>query len=448
MRRRRGLFKISAILLFLFILSALPLSPPVYSAREISPLKKLSREEQDYFSSLYKDMWDYLSAYVEKSTGLPYDSSAKQPPTSLMNVGLYLASAAVAYQTGLISRDEAAGRVRQALASIKSIPAWRGFPSPWILVRTLKPTYGEEFSYGPHLASLLGGLIVVKTTFPEFAGEIERMLLNADFKSLYDPYQGWLKGGYNMKTQNFAIFQPWGHWYYKHFASETRLLSFYLIARKLVPKDHWFALVRDPREKEGESFFMSGPEEGGFLPQYFAGIFMDEGEEEMGGSQKNYTRYQMKRAGKIKAPVWGWSPSQTPQGRYLTAGELRDEIVAPYASMMAVGYFPKEVYKNLKKAEELGARPQINSQGATLGFRDSLNWRTGEVSKQYVTLSQAAGFLSLANLLYGGVVRQSFGRDAVVQRGFEILNRLPQVELAPASIPEGRSWDSGRRVSF
>ena len=417
MPRQLSPFKI----LFLVLLFLSPLFNPlllqkVCNAEEIFPLTELNPEEQDYFSSLYKETWNYLSAYVEKRTGLPYDSSAKQPPTSIMNAGLYLASTAVAYRTGLISREEAAGRIQQTLTSIKNIPTWLGFPRPWIIARTLKPTYGDEFSYAPHLASLLGGLIVVKTTFPEFAEDINRQLLKMDFKKLYDPYHGWLKGGYDVRTQNFVIFQPWGHWYYKHFASETRLLSFYMIARGRVPQGHWFSLVRKTQEEEGESFLISGLEEGGLFPQYFAGIFIDEREQEMGRSQKNYARYQMKHAHKIDAPVWGWSPCLTPQGKYLTAGELRDEIVSPYASIMASVYFPAEVYKNLKRAEELGVRPPESSKGGSMGFRDSINWQTREVSKHYVTLNQAAGFLSLANLLYDGVVQRFINFEP----GFEI----------------------------
>lgn len=382
-----------------------------YRVREVSGSQKLTEEEKIYFSSLYKDTWNYLSTFVEPGTHLPYDSSARQPVTSLSNVGLYLAATAVAHRTGLISLEEGEGRVKKCLESLKRVETWRGIPRPWFLIRSLEPAYGDEFSYGPHLANFLGGLMVAKTTFPELASAINRLLLKMEFKHFYEVRNGWLKGGYNVKTQNFAIFQSWGHWYYKYFASETRLLSFYLIAKKSVPKEHWFSLLRPIQRKEGETFFVSGQEEGGLFTQYLTGLFLDERKTEMGKSQQGYARYHMKQAQRINAPIWGWSAAEAPNGRYLAHGELRDEIVAPYASLLASVYFPKAAYQNLKRLEGLGARPE------RFGFRDSINWKTGEVAKNYLTANQAMAFLSPANLLHEGIVWKSFSEDPVVKKG-------------------------------
>jgi cyclic beta-1,2-glucan synthetase len=384
----------------------------------------LSESEKSYLLSVYRGTWNYLGTFVEKQTGLPYDSNARQPATSLSNVGLYLASTAIAYRTGLILKQEADERIEKCLESLEKIETWRGFPRPWILVRTLKPTYGEEFSYGPHIANLLGGLIVTKASYPEGSARIRRLIQKMELKSLYEKRNGWLKGGYNVKKKDFAVFQPWGHWYYKYFASETRLLSFYAIAAGAVPKAHWFSLIRPSQKKEGETFFISGYEEGGLITQFLSGIFLDERRTEMGDSQRSYARYQMKYAKKIKAPVWGWSASESPQGRYLAHGELLEDIVAPYASVLAAIYFPKEAVQNLKKLEELGVRPAAKEVGRSMdfGFRDSVNWKAGEISKHYLTLDQAMIFLSLANLLYEGIVWRSFGEDPSAQKGYEILS--------------------------
>lgn len=393
----------------------------IYLSPRAARPAKLTEEERSYFEVLYRDTWNYLAAFVEKKTGLPYDSSAEQPPTSMTNVGLYLASTAIATRTSLISNEEGLERVQKCLESLEKIETWRGFPRPWVLVRTLKPTHGEEFSYGPHLASLLGGLVVAKTTFPQVAPAIDRMLLKMDFKSFYESRNGWLKGGYNVRTQNFAIYQSWGHWYYKYFAAETRLLSFYLVARKVVPKKHWYSLIRPIERKEGESYFVSGLQDGGLAPQYGTGLFLDERETEIGRSQKSMARAQMKYAKRIGAPVWGWSPAESPNGQYLVEGELRDEIVAPYASILASLYFPKQAYQNLRSLEKLGARQSIKDSSEGYGFRDSLNWKSGAVARNSLTLSQGMVFLALANLLYDGIVWKSFGEDPVVKQGFAIL---------------------------
>ena len=414
--------KVFVPFLVLALVAAAVLGGLIGDAKGLKP-QKLSEAQKAYLMSVYNETWNYLAAFVEPETGLPFDSDAKQPATSMSNVGLYLTSAAIAYRTGLISAEEGQGRVEKALASLEKIETWHGFPRPWVLVRSLKPTFGEEFSYGSHLANLIGGLTVASTTFPETAARIQRFLSTMEFRSLYDAKSGWLRGGYNVKTKDFAIFQPWGPWYYKFFASETRLLSFYLIARKAAPKEHWAGLIRPVQEIEGEKYFTEGYEPGGLFTQYSAGLFLDERNTEMGESQRAYARSQMKHAKKIGAPVWGWSVSEDSHGRYLAAGELRDEIVAPYASVLAVIYFPVEVTDNLKELEKLGARPRLADDGQTraFGFKDSLNWKTRAVSKHTLTPSQAMAFLSLANALFDGVVWRSFAEDPIVQRGLRIL---------------------------
>jgi len=142
----------------------------VFAERLIYPWSetKLTEEERDYFSGLYRESWDYLNAHVAKKTELPFDSTAKQPITSITNAGFYLAAIAITQKTDLISVEDALFRTRTVLSSLEKIEKWRGFPRPWINARSLKPGFGDEFSYGSHLSALLGGLILAKNTFPEF----------------------------------------------------------------------------------------------------------------------------------------------------------------------------------------------------------------------------------------------------------------------------------------
>lgn len=367
---------------------------------------------------IYRDTWNYLASSANELTGIPYDSSARQPASSLSNAGLYLAATAIAERTGLISRKEALARLGTCLVSLRKIETWRGIPRPWFLVKSLRPTHGDEFSYGSHLANLLGGLVIVKMIFPELDGLVSSLLGRMDFSDFYDAKNGWLKAGYNVKHQNFAVFQAWGHWYHKYFASETRLLSFFLIAGKKVPPEHWFALIRPERKEDGEVFYAAGPEDGGLFTQFLSGLFLEEGETEMGNSQRRFARAQMKHAARIDSPVWGWSSCESPDGRYLAYGELRDELVAPYASLLAAIYFPRQAAQNLQEIEKFGARP------GSLGFLDSVNWQTAETARHYLTANQAMAFLSLANLLHDGIVWKTFAAYPVAAQGLEILASL------------------------
>lgn len=422
--------------LFILILACLIfLSPQGFSNFTQPGIWKpttLTTEQQNYFQDLYQDTWNYLADHTETLTGVPHDTSKRQPTTSMTNIGLYLASVAVAYKTGLITKEDATDRTERIIKALEKIEKWRGFPRPWILVRSLNPAYGDEFTYDTHMSVLIGGLIVSKNILPNYSERITDLLTQMEFSDLYEPENGWLKGGYNVKHQNFPIYQPWGHWYYKYYASGVRLLSFYGIARKLIPETHWNDLIR-PEKRMGEyTILATGPEEPGLEVQFLASLFLDERNTPIGQSQRNYIQYQIEHAKDVKAPAWGWASCQTTRGRYLTFGELRDEVVAPYASILATTYYPSEAYKNLKKLEALGARPKVDGQEKQYGFRDSVNWQSGTVVDTHLTPSQGMAFLTLANLLHNGVVWRAFMQDPTVEQGIDLLNlgvrTLPKIE--------------------
>lgn len=422
---------------FLFLMTcwSLILFSGAKNPAPVTPLTKFTEEQKTYFISLYRDSWNYLATYVEPLTGVPYDSSARQPATSMSNIGFYLASTAIAFQTGLADEADAKKRIERILDALEKIEKWKGFPRPWVLVRSLKPTHGEEFSYDSHMAVLLGGLVIAQNTFEDFNPRIRALISQMRFQDLYDEKTGWLKGGYNVKKNDFAIFQAWGHWHYKYFASTVRLLSFYGIAKGAIPEEHWFRLLRPVQERNGIRFFETGYEEPGLADQYIPGLFLDERNTPMGTSQKNYAQYQIRHAEDGQLPVWGWSSCQTPQGRYLGAGEMRDEIVAPHASILASIYFPQETYENLKKLETLGANPPLkNGELETgFGFVDSVNCKSGETADEFLTPNHGMTFLSLANLLYDGIVWKTFAKDPVIQKGLQKLqksNSEPVIELA------------------
>lgn len=427
---KSGYPALTGILLLSLWLLPVPAGAAVAGGYELSP------QERTYLESVYIDTWNYLGSFVEPLTGLPLDSSARQPVTSLTNIGLYLASTSVAYRTGLISAVDAQKRVLDCLRSLEQIETWHGIPRPWVLVRTLKPTFGDEFTYGPHLSALIGGLLVTQSTFPEASFPqigplIDRILQRMELKNLYDASTGWLKGGYDVKKKSFAVFQAWGHWYYKYFASETRLLSFYLIARGLVPRDHWFKLIRPKTGENDSEYFVSGMEDGGLYVPMLTSLFLDERKSEMGRSEVNQIREQIKHAEEIGAPVWGWSSSMTPQGRYLGYGELRDDIVAPYASMLAAIYMPRESVKNLQALERLGARPGTgpSMDYVPMGFRDSVRWESGDIARHYLTPNQAMGFLAIANVLFDGIVWESFAEAPTIERKLKVLGK--ELEIQP-----------------
>ena len=354
---------VSAFLIFLFITPLFSLS--VFSQQAVSEVLQpgsdisLTPEEKQYLEDVFKDTWHYISVFVDPATGIPYDSDKKQPATSLSNVGLYIAAAAIAAETGLIGKDEAVTRINMALTSLDKAPDWLGIPRVWISARGLKGIQGTEmFSYSKHVSNFIGGLELVQSVFPEeLNATVESWFESMDFSGMYDAKTGWIKGGYDIPHKNFAVSQPFGPWYYKFLASEARLISFYLIAKGFAPASHWKALDRTIQKDGDKWFFVSSYEDGGAYMPYMASLYIDETNTEMGISQKNFSSNQIARAQKAGAPVWGLSASLDTQGEYIPYGQLTDRVVSPYASMLAALHFPKEAAQNLKKLDELGARP-------------------------------------------------------------------------------------------
>jgi hypothetical protein len=149
--------------------------------------------------------------------------------------------------------------------------------------------------------------------------------------------------------------------------------------------------------------------------QYVTGLFLDERETEIGKSAADFAWAQMAHADRIGAPVWGWSASESPDGKsYLGWGAISDNVVTPHASALAAVYYPRRVVANLRQLEKRHVRTPF--QGDERPFRDSFDWRANRVSETYLCLDQAMMFLSLANVLHDGVVWKAVAVDPHIQR--------------------------------
>ncbi len=153
----------------------------------------------------------------------------------------------------------------------------------------------------------------------------------------------------------------------------------------------------------------------------------------MGRSAANLAYDNMRHADETGLPVWGWSSCADPEGGYIGWGKLRDEVVTPHASVLAVEDFPAEVVANLYALQRLGARPAWEENGQTyaFGFRDSVSLTTKHVADGYLVLDQGMLFLSLANFLENGLVRRYFHADPRVQSAVQKIGELAKPEGGP-----------------
>ncbi|HOW26936.1 MAG TPA: glucoamylase family protein [Elusimicrobiota bacterium] len=405
-----------------FLLAAALVSWPAGVPSVSAGSRAFSGADKRYLEGIYRDTWDCISHFVHPGTGLPYDSHRPMPNTSITNIGFYMASCAVAAKTGILPAEEARGRLSTCLASLKGIEKWRGFPVTWVNAETGK-TADRQFSTVDHLGNLCASLVLVKNIFPDMAPDVDEILSPMDWGVIYDPRNHLYRGGWRLDLNDFDVKQPWGDWYYGYLGADTRLGSFFGSARGQVPMDHWTALDRRQETKYGQSYYVPGWQGGGLFMQMVSGIFMDERETPLGVSAANFAYAQIIHASKIGAPVWGWSAAESPTGDYLGWGVIRDDVVTPHATVLAAVYYPRKAVENLKRLDELGARADYGIDGTLhrFGFRDSLDWKTGSAAPGYLMLDQTLLFLSLANVLYDGIVWEYFEKDPVVQAGRAML---------------------------
>ena len=130
-------------------------------------------------------------------------------------------------------------------------------------------------------------------------------------------------------------------------------------------------------------------------------------------------RYALERLG---YPVWGVSPSVSPQGGY---GEYGVEVlgsrgygagaVTPHAAALALSATPEDAVANLRR---LIALYPIYGE---YGFYDSVDPVSGEVAHAYLALDQSMVLISIANRLKDHCIQRYFASDPIVQRALPII---------------------------
>nr|WP_137678680.1 glucoamylase family protein [Parerythrobacter lutipelagi] len=184
-----------------------------------------------------------------------------------------------------------------------------------------------------------------------------------DFSWLYDRDRRLFYIGHNVTASRLDTH------HYDLLASEARLASYFAIAKRDVPIDHWFHLQRPVTRAQGGLSLVSW---NGSMFEYLMPRLLLRGEPEtlLGESERVSVAIQQRHARSLDIP-WGVSESayaeRDPEHRYryqafgtpglgLKRGLARDQVVSPYASALALAVAPAEATANLRKLSDLGAQ--------------------------------------------------------------------------------------------
>jgi cyclic beta-1,2-glucan synthetase len=264
-----------------------------------------------------------------------------------------------------------------------------------------------------------------------------------DFSFLYDSEVDQMFIGYDASTS-----KPDRH-HYDLLASEARLASLVAIALGQAPTKHWIHLGRPITQTAGEATLLSWS---GTMFEYLMPLLFTQSHPKtlLGRSTTAAIKRQMEYADSRGVP-WGISESAfattdasgdyqyrafgTP-GLGLKRGLEDDLVIAPYASVLAVGIRPGAVVKNLGAIRELGGWGEYGAKEA-IDFTPTRSAKgrrveaggvagSGHVVHAYMAHHQGMSMIAISNLLAGESMCDRFHNDPRVQTVANLLQeRLP-----------------------
>lgn len=297
----------------------------------------------------------------------------------------------------------------------------------------------------PALAAWRAGLIEDFDRAKWLAGEMlataERLMQSAgaladalDLRFLYDPARRLLTIGYNATA---ARHDPA---YYDLLASEARLGSLAAIAGGSLPYEHWFALGRPYNAIGSRRVLLSWS---GTMFEYLMPLLLQRAHPHtlLDKAARDAVEVQI-AYGRRRGVPWGISESaygdldsaRTYQYRAfgvpalgLKRGLDQDLVVAPYATLLALGLAPRRAVQNLHRLADLGL---LNDYGffEAMDFtrRARRRGERGVIVRAYMAHHQGMGLLALANALLDNPFPRRFHADARVRAVESLLHeRVP-----------------------
>ena len=278
----------------------------------------------------------------------------------------------------------------------------------------------------------------------ELCGSIEKMVHEADFKALYDYQHQLFMIGYHVSSQTADSGR------YDLMASEARLSSFLAIAKGDVSQKHWFALGRPFTLINGTPTLLSWS---GSMFEYLmpnivlktppGSIFSD--------SCRAAVSRQIDQGRRMKLP-WGISESQyyafdvNSNYQYTAFGVMRlrlqstvrpAQVIAPYATLLALMVKPKQALRNIDRLRQIGAEGDYGFfEALDYNRPDSANLRPFSLVQTSMVHHLGMSLTAIDNYLNQNIMQTRFHREPMIQAAEILLEETSAVGLISVS----RRW--------
>ncbi len=270
-------------------------------------------------------------------------------------------------------------------------------------------------------------------------------LANMDYAFLYDKTARLLHIGYSVEERRLDVS------YYDLLASEARLGVFVAIAQGQLPQETWFALGRALTSPGGEPILLSwsGSMFEYLMPQLVMPTYPDT---LLDQTARAAVARQIAYGRQCGLP-WGISESGYNTldlqlnyqyrafgvpGLGLKRGLAEDQVVAPYATALALMVAPEAACANLQRLAAAGAEGRF-------GLHEAIDYtqarqRRGEthaVLRSYMAHHQGMSLLALDYLLRDRPMQRRFGSDPLFQATLLLLQeRIPRASTFFAQTAE------------
>lgn len=417
----------------------------------------LPKDDAALLHRLAEDTWRGIDDLTDRQSGLPLDrvqfpaegsdvdKAIIGDYTNITNIGFYFLSITAASELGLISREVAIEKIKTTLTSLENVETSHGFYFNYYNTTTLART--DDLISFVDSSWLTSGLIVARQAFPEIADRATRLIDQGNFKFFYDEATGRMSHGSNGRLgQQLKID-------YGVFFTEARLGSLIGIGKGDLPEKLWFQTVRtyppeetwqrgvpiDWKEQEADGITWFNAHyhwrDHDYVPSWGGSMFealmpllvIDEikyAPNSLGKNDIAHTQLQRIYAMEdLHYPVWGMSPSSTPDGQGYTeygvpmlgTGGYKVGAVTPHAAVLALMTEPQEATKNIRKL--IRDYPVYGDYG----LYDAVDPMTHQVGRNYLCLDQAMILVALANHLKDHAVQKYFAKDPIIQRTLPML---------------------------
>ncbi len=377
---------------------------------------------------LFGCTWRYFETQCNLDTSfLPPDNLQESPRkpvvaiTSPTNIGMGFMAVVSAYDMGVISANEMYSRLSNMLASIEKMEKWNGHLFNWYRLSDLsllKPRFISTVDSGNFAACLMVASAALKELgTPEgeaLADRCDKLVEAIDFTVLYDKKRKLFHIGCEFDEGRLS------HSWYDLLASEARLTSFIAIARGQIGIEHWSALSRLMTDASGGRTLKSWS---GTMFEYLMPLLFLE-------TVPHSLQYEACRNAVLTQIIendtehpWGVSES----GYYAFDRELyyqyrafgiaglglaphreKSDVIAPYATMLALMIEPERALKNISLLKSNGAMGKYGMYEAIDYTPERIGESRYEIVKSYMAHHQGMSLCAINNIANDNVLVKRF----------------------------------------